>query len=559
MERDSWSKLPMLIAFGKILLDWSTNFLLPLVDEFTDLVSGIRYIRDGDIFFGTMTLALPIAPAIGATMIKISEEGINLCYVTFFKHLPIIQLWTHIKMLVDITKHHIRIQTVDDQTAETQNKISLYEKSINEIKTKLQSFKIFTGMLESAPQFILQISILFKRHYIGEDPDWTDTIFLLQTTSSIGSVYMTVTGLLCEMAVIVHATERPPERSFSFTYGKILPLIIFVVTPRLMTMVAIGSFATLQDSTFYFTFGLAYICIFALSCYSIKLWIKRKYCFSNTCLINNGLLASFVAPCVLGIYDSNFLLITSVTTSVIHSLALGSICAVANHQPDLVFNSTKTDVEDNLYWFTFALLPLMYFTNLFVFWIQSLMKRNNSGFRPILAVDTGDTSYFDALTDEETDKCLSMVVPGDEENNSLLMYACQTNDQMASFLIGRSSKEQDLRQENEYDKTVLMLSCDKAHPKTVEALFKIAVSGKEIGIDQTSYYNDGNSAVHFAVLSNGPTEDKKKVLSLFELYANELEINFLICNKHGKTPFDILEKTQEGSALLKELQTPKAD
>ena len=248
------------------------------------------------------------------------------------------------------------------------------------------------------------------------------------------------------------------------------------------------------------------------------------------------------------------------TTSGIHFLALGSICAVANHQPDLVLNSTKTDdVEDNLYWFTIALLPMMYFTNLFVFWIQSLMKRNNSVFRPILAVDTGDTSFFDALNVEETDKWLSMLVPGDEENNSLLMYACQTNDQMASYLLGRSSKEQDLSQENEYDKTVLMLSCDKAHPKTVEALFKKALSGKEIGIDQTSYYNDGNSALHFAVLSNGPTEDKKKVLSLFGLYANKLQINLLICNKHGKTPFDILEKTQEGSALLKELQTPNAD
>ena len=560
MERDSqdsWSKLfkvqvlPILIFGFKIIFDWSTNFLLPLVDEFTDFASGYRYIRSGDVFYATMTLALPILPAIGATIIKISEEGISFWYVTFFNHLPFVQLWTHVKMLLDILKHQCEM-TLGKEQDEKKNL-----KSINEIKTKLQSFKIFTGMLESAPQFILQISILFKRHYIGEDPDWTDTIFLLQTTSSIASVYMTVTGLLCEMAVIVHATERPPERSFSFTYGKILPLTIFVVTPRLMTMVAIGSFATLQDSTFYFTFGLAYLGLFILSCLAIKLWIKRKYCLSNTSIINNGLLASFVAPCVYGIYDSNFLLITSMTSSFIHSVALASICKVANHQPDLVLNSTMTDMEDNLYWFIIALLPLLYFTNLFVFFIQSLMKRNNAVFGPILAVDKVDFTFFEDLNNEETYKYLSMVVPGDEQNNSLLMYACQTNDEMASFLLERSPEELDLSQENEHDKTVLMISCDKAHPKTVEALLqRKAVGGKEIGIHQTSYYNDDNSALHFAVLSDGQTQDKNEIVRLFWLYANELLTNRLICNKHDKTPIDILLKTEEGTALLKELQNP---
>ena len=96
-------------------------------------------------------------------------------------------------------------------------------------------------MLESAPQFILQFSIVFKQLYNGDDlfqgneyisKNLMFATFLFQTSTSVISVYMTVSGLLSEMPVYVHTTERPPNnRSFTFTDGKMLPMAVFSVTP----------------------------------------------------------------------------------------------------------------------------------------------------------------------------------------------------------------------------------------------------------------------------------------------------------------------------------------
>ena len=152
------------------------------------------------------------------------------------------------------------------------------------------------------------------------------------------------------------------------------------------------------------------------------------------------------------------------------------------------------------------------------------------------------------------------LVPGDEENNTLVQYCSQKKDEVSAILLDNCKEVLDLTQTNKDDKTVLMIACEKAHPKTVESLFNRASKGDKIRVnDKSSFSNDHNTALHFATLSNGTIEAKKNVISLFWSYAKKLDINLLIQNRDGKTPIDILEELQEGKAWLKDLGNPKED
>ena len=49
-----------------------------------------------------------------------------------------------------------------------------------------------------------------------------------------------------------------PKRSLCFTYGQIFPLVTFGVAPRLFSLAAIGSFATLENWSFYLASFISY-------------------------------------------------------------------------------------------------------------------------------------------------------------------------------------------------------------------------------------------------------------------------------------------------------------
>ena len=108
-----------------------------------------------------------------------------------------------------------------------------------------------------------------------------------------------------------------------------------------------------------------------------------------------------------------------------------------------------------------------------------------------------------------------------------------------------------------------MIACDKAHHKIVESMFNKASEGIMIGVNEKTTFAI-NSALHLAVLSNGPIEAKKKIITLFWSYVKQLGINLLIKNLDFKnfdfkTPIDLMEEGVESEGWLKELGNPKED
>ena len=497
---------------------------------------------------------------------------------------------------------------------------------IDETKTELQRFKLLAAIFESLPQFVLQWSIRMKQIYANEEIDWYDPLFWFLTLSSIASVFITFTGLTCEMPVVVHEKEMPPFRSLGYTYGKVLPLVVLCATPRLMTMIGLWSFVTFEDVIFYIPFVIVYFGLFVANCVILKCWLKKKYPVlkidpSVSNLIDLGLVTSFVCPSVIGILDSGFLLITSLTSTVIHALALGSLCLFGMYLPDWVFHSDLLDVHAQevlvdpyetsfwyLKWYTFMLVPtILLFSNAIAIGIQKVYDSMNTMYFPILASDINKLDCFKG-SPSISNKMNDLMPMGDgrerylkDDSLSYIQYVLKRSDEVSAKLIEhyndkesplspiywtwqRLGKDWILRQG-----TALMVACDKAYPKTVEVLFKKALEGFDILVnafyleheelfgdkndnedkdedeDEDEDEDDigildelGKSALHFAVLSNGPLESKKEIITLFWSYANQLNINLLITGD-GPGPIDILENSTEGKAWLEELGNPRKD
>ena len=111
--------------------------------------------------------------------------------------MPIAQLWTHLMKLgriselqLYIANDHKKLETVqsEEERKQIHQEINQELTEIDETKTELQKFKIYAGMLESAPQVVLQLSILLKKIYNEDTDELYDPIVIFQICSSIGSV-----------------------------------------------------------------------------------------------------------------------------------------------------------------------------------------------------------------------------------------------------------------------------------------------------------------------------------------------------------------------------------
>ena len=82
---------------------------------------------------------------------------------------------------------------------------------------------------------------------------------------------------------------------------------------------------------------------------------------------------------------------------------------------------------------------------------------------------------------------LTELLPGDEDNNTLIHYCSQENDEVSAYLIDNCDA-QELDLSNTW-KTALMLACEKTHPKTVQSIFNKASEGVKIGVNVKSNYD----------------------------------------------------------------------
>jgi len=261
---------------------------------------------------------------------------------------------------------------------------------LDKIKSDFQNEKVFPAMLESAPQFILQLSILLKKYYSGDVDDLTDSVTILQIGTSVMSVLMTTSGLITEMKIrrgrLYTLTLIAPRRSLYFTYGQIFPLVTLAVTPRICTIAAIGSFATLENWKFYFLSFLTYSTLHGICYFGFGKRLKKQKKIGKATQVLIHYFTSLIAPCNILSLKSNFIVWTSLSSSVLLSMGLGSMLAIANYQPAMIFDSSTSNTtlteafEKNtnaLEHYCMVLIPLLLFSNLIYYLIRKLVDNMN--------------------------------------------------------------------------------------------------------------------------------------------------------------------------------------
>ena len=323
--------------------------------------------RNGDPAFGALTLSLPFMPAICMfLLLPCAGKGV---FKAAFESLPVVHLFNKYKALKEIITLHKKIASLKDSKV-----IDKKNEELDKIKSSFQDEKVWPAMLESAPQFVLQLSILVKKYYAGDADDLTDPVTILQIGTSVLSVLMTTSGLLTEMTIEYYKT---PRRSLWFTYGQIFPLVTMAVTPRLCTIAAIASFATLENWIFYFLSFLAYSTLHGICCFGFGKRLKKQWKLAVAAVF--GYFTSLIAPCMVFYLKSNFIVWTSLSSSVLLSIGLGSMLAIANYQPSLIFDSSTsyTTLTEALEHYCMVLIPLLLLSNLIYYLINKLVNNMN--------------------------------------------------------------------------------------------------------------------------------------------------------------------------------------
>ena len=100
--------------------------------------------------------------------------------------------------------------------------------------TKIQEFKIFEAFGESAPQFILQASIILNAHPTMAFSN-LELREILTLSSSFISVIWTVSSTFLKLPFIVNGKKEAPFNCWK-NYLFVGPLVLLIVTPRLMAL-----------------------------------------------------------------------------------------------------------------------------------------------------------------------------------------------------------------------------------------------------------------------------------------------------------------------------------
>ena len=327
--------------------------------------------RNGDPAFGALTLSLPFMPAICWFVLGTFMCAGKVTLIVSFKTLPFVHLIDKYKTLKEIISLHKEIASLKDSKV-----IDKKNEKLDEIKSDFQYMKVFPAMLESAPQFVLQLSILAKKYYIGGAGDLYDPVTILQIGTSVLSVLMTTSGLITEMKI---DNDETPRRSLWFTYGQIFPLVTMAVTPRLCTFAAIASFATLENWIFYFLSFLTYSTLHGICCFGFGKRLKKQGKLVDFTEMFVLYFTSLIAPCTIWSLKSNIIVWISLFSSVLLSMGLGSMLAIANYQPSLIFDSStsNTTLTEALEHYCMVLIPLLLLSNLIYYLINKLVNNMN--------------------------------------------------------------------------------------------------------------------------------------------------------------------------------------
>ena len=311
-------------------------------------------------------------------------------------------------MQTEIAKHQSIIARCDNPEIKSSWEIDLQEQ-----ETDLQNFKVFNAMGESAPQFILALSILMKK---GALHSWMyqlnpleNPLAFLQTSTSLLSTVLSVTGIFTDMPV----SGVTPTRTFSYKFLVILPLMFLVATPRLLNLAAIYSLASIEtpaNCIFYSLLTLVLSLLYALSYFGICQYLKRQDKTLELSFLD--CFTSIIAPCIMGSFYSEFYILTSLLSTGFHMSLQLIVFHISIVKPHWVMTSVTLQNIDTLHLYCGILSPLLLCSLAISFILNKLYLKHNQWTQKKASFSIGDEEAIRTMM-SDSDINLNVLIPND--------------------------------------------------------------------------------------------------------------------------------------------------
>ena len=352
--------------------------------------------REGKIWQGVLTFYCTIQPGVLAaanSVLAPLDEDSRLVKIwkEFKKYLPIANIWYTFKIVRDIADKRKEVSKCDanienalipdDRTyweneklkalGNTLQFLAYLSKSLTLLvltdnvrveESNLMRMKVFTGMGEAAPQFLLQFAMLLHQYGLGRWPElkdgdanlWVNFVLvrkILKVVLSLVQTTNTATKIFSQSKVVTGEGEQSPMRSKSYEIFKIFPCMLFASTPRLVSLSLVFSLVTdhaftLSDGTtrnsliFYLPLLFGTLFLYSVCFAGMNYCLKRgdrkgeKHDAPSFIL---GFFTSIIAPCIIREINSIYYLLSSAMSAVFHSLLL-AILLIMSHMGESTQN-----------------------------------------------------------------------------------------------------------------------------------------------------------------------------------------------------------------------------
>ena len=194
----------------------------------------VTFYRSEDYLYGSLTLTITLWPMILFVITNYASHGLskeNWNRHEIFSLTPLLQIKKDWKLLEEIAK------------------LTNEGKRIDKKKSEMAEFAFYQCVGESAPQFILQVSILL---YENKPPGVLQ--YLTIGTSCLSLVWGLSVSYLCLPTLSEDGVKVTPFQTMKNLFV-VLPCMIFVAIPRFNIMIIV--FGSIRDYTFAgFVIGL---------------------------------------------------------------------------------------------------------------------------------------------------------------------------------------------------------------------------------------------------------------------------------------------------------------
>ena len=252
------------------------------------------------------------------------------------------------------------------------------EDELAKFKSEIQEFKIFEAFGESAPQFILQASIILNAHPTLALSN-LELREILTLSSSFISVIWTVSSTFLKLPFIVDGKKEAPFNCWK-NYLFVGPLVFLIVTPRLVAFTMF--FASFKDPLCLAIIAVSVFIYTAIFWILVNRNLKKANLTGDSVgsdvesksqsnhipeefwkLVYISFISSVIGPCV-SIHPRSALIFVSSSISMIAQVSLMSILHIVAHcKKGLLVKGFANEI-DTFETFHWCLIPVVILTSL---------------------------------------------------------------------------------------------------------------------------------------------------------------------------------------------------